>query len=47
MEDVTQAHTLRVYSVRPTVDDTTLPFTTEQPMFGFIRLFSRYILISN
>jgi hypothetical protein len=47
MDDVTHAHTLRVYSVRPTVDDTTTPFTTEQPMFAFIRQFSRYILISN
>jgi hypothetical protein len=47
MEDVQKAHTLRVYSVRPIVDDTTLPFNTEQPMFALIRQFSRYILISN
>jgi hypothetical protein len=47
MEDVTQTHTLRVCSVRPTVDDTILPFNKEQPMFALIRQWSRYILISN
>ena len=47
MEDAKHAHTLRVYSVRPTVDDTTLPFNKEQPMLAFIRQWSRYILISN
>ena len=47
MDDAKPAHTLRVYSVGPTVDDTITPFNKEQPMFALIRQWSRYILISN
>jgi hypothetical protein len=47
MDDANRAYTLRVYSVRSTVDETILPFNKEQPMFALIRQWSRYILISN
>jgi hypothetical protein len=47
MEDVKHSHTLRVYSVGSTVDDTIIPLNKEQPMFALIRQWSRYILISN
>ena len=40
------SHTLRVSRVRSTLDDTTPPFSKEQPMFALIRQLSRYILIS-
>ena len=46
MDDASRAHTLRVYSVRSAVDDTILPSNKEQPMFAYIRQWSRYILIS-
>ena len=46
MDDAYRSHTLRVYSVRSTVDETILPFNKERPMFAFIRQLSRYILIS-
>ena len=45
--EINRTHTLRVCSERPTVDDTTIPFNKEQPMFALIRQWSRYILISN
>ena len=45
--DVNRTHTLRIYSVRSTVDTTIVPLNKEQPMFALIRQFSRYILISN
>jgi hypothetical protein len=47
MDDMNRTHTLRVCSARSTVDDATLPFNSEQPMFALIRQWSRYILISN
>ena len=45
--DVNGTHTLRVLSVRSSVDATTLPSNKEQPVFALIRQWSRYILISN
>jgi hypothetical protein len=47
MHTLSRTHTLRVYSVRSTVDGTTPPSNKEPPMFALIRQLSRYILISN
>ena len=46
MEYAYRSHTLRIFSVRSTMDETILPFDKEQPMFALIRQLSRYILIS-
>jgi hypothetical protein len=45
--EINRTHTLRVCSARSTVDATTLPLNKEKPMIALIRLWSRYILISN
>jgi hypothetical protein len=45
--DVNRTHTLRVLSVRSTMDATTIRLNKEQPMIALIRQWSRYILISN
>ena len=46
MDHAYRAHTLRIFSVRSTVDETIQPFEKEQRMFALIRQLSRYILIS-
>ena len=46
MDHAYRAHTLRIVSVRSTVDETIQPFEKEQRMFALIRQLSRYILIS-
>ena len=47
MDDGSRTHTLRVLTVRSTMDGTISPFDMETPMLALIRMLSRYILISN